>query len=133
MMDPNKSLYLRLGGYDAIVAFTHELLRRLRADPKLGVYWKGKCDESFKKGRQLLVDYLTQISGGPAEYTGMDMKTYHTGLGITDDEWDIFVDITVAILNDLGVAEREKADFLACAGALKGDIVEAPRPVALRA
>lgn len=133
MMDPDKSLYLRLGGYDAIAAFADELLRRLKADPQLGVYWKGKCVEAMKKHRQLLVDFLCLAAGGPVQYTGMDMKTSHTGLGITDGEWDVFVEITIAVLDDLGVAEREKADFLACAGGLKGDIVEIPRAVVVRA
>lgn len=133
MMDPDKSLYLRIGGYDAIAAFTDELVRRVKSDPQLGVYLKGKCVEAMKKHRQLLVDFLCEVAGGPVRYTGMDMKTSHTGLGITDDEWDVFVRITIAILDDLGVAEREKADFLACAGGLKGDIVEVERPIAMRA
>ena len=133
MMDPDKSLYLRLGGYDAIAAFSDDLLRRLRSDPKLGVYWKGMCNAAFNKHRQLLVEFLSQVSGGPVQYTGMDMKTSHTGLGITDDEWDVFVKIATATLDDLGVPEREKADFLACAGGLKGDIVEIGRAVAMQA
>ena len=133
MMDPDKSLYLRLGGYDAIAAFSDDLLRRLKSDPQVGVYWKGKCAEAMKKHRQLLVDFLSQVAGGPVQYTGMDMKTSHEGLGITDDEWDVFVRIAIATLDDLGVPEPEKADFLACAAGFKGDIVEIGRPVAMQA
>jgi hemoglobin len=133
MMDPSKSLYLRLGGYDAIAAFADDLLRRLKSDPQLGVYWKGKCVEAMKKHRQLLVDFLSNVAGGPVQYTGMDMKTSHEGLGITDDDWEVFVRITVATLDDLGVPEREKADFLTCAGGLKGDIVETPQLAAVQA
>jgi len=36
-----KSLYARLGGYDAIAAATDDLLGRLTSDPQIGVYWKG--------------------------------------------------------------------------------------------
>jgi hemoglobin len=133
MLNPDTSLYLRLGGYDAIAAFVDDLLLRLKSDPQLGVYWKGKCVEAMKKHRQLLVDFLSQAAGGPAQYTGMNMKTSHEGLGITDEEWDVFVRITVATLDDLGVPEREKTEFLTCAGGLKGDIVEIPRTAAVRA
>jgi DNA-binding transcriptional ArsR family regulator len=45
----------------------------------------------------------------------------HEGLGITESDWAVFVDHTVATLNDLGVPEQEKDEFLAAAGALKDD------------
>jgi len=125
MLDPEKSLYHRLGGYDAIAAFVDDLLPRLTADPQIGVYWKGKCKDSMKKDRQLVVDFLCAATGGTANYLGRDMKTSHEGLGISDSDWDIFVQHSVASLEDLGVAEKEKAEFLSAAAALKGDIVEA--------
>lgn len=129
MLDPEKSLYHRLGGYDAIAAFVDDLLPRLTADPQIGVYWKGKCKDSMKKDRQLVVDFLCAATGGPVTYLGRDMKTSHEGLGISGSDWDIFVQHSVASLGDLGVAEKEKAEFLSAAAALKGDIVEA-RPFA---
>jgi hypothetical protein len=49
VLDPEKSLYHRLGGYDAIAAAIDDLLRRLTSDPQIGVYWKGKCTDSMKK------------------------------------------------------------------------------------
>ena len=133
MLDPEKSLYHRLGGYDAIAAFVDDLLPRLTADPQIGVYWKGKCKDSMKKDRQLVVDFLCAAVGGPINYNGRDMKTSHEGLGITESDWDIFVQHTVGSLQDLGVAEREKTEFLAAAAALKSDIVEAHRAVGTRA
>src|SRR5204862_6990050 len=66
MLDPERSLYHRLGGYDAIAAFADDLLGRLRNDSQLAVYWKGKYKDSLKKERQLLVDFLVAAFGGPA-------------------------------------------------------------------
>ena len=34
-----KSLYERLGGYDAIAAATDDLLERLTGDAEIGYYW----------------------------------------------------------------------------------------------
>ena len=122
---PEKSLYERMGGYDAIAAATDELLRRLTNDPDIGFYWRGKSTDSMKKDRQLIVDFLCEAIGGPVIYGGRDMKTSHEGLRISEREWDIFVGHTVATLEHFGVPEREKQEFLECAGSLKGDIVEA--------
>jgi len=44
-----KSLYERLGGYDAISAVVNELAVRLVTDEKLGVYFKGLSNDSKKK------------------------------------------------------------------------------------
>jgi hemoglobin len=124
MLDPEPTLYQRLGGYDAIAAFADDLLPRLMNDPQLAMYWRGKCKDSLKKERQLLVDFLSAAFGGPVHYAGRDMKTSHEGLSISESDWNIFVEHAVATLNDLGVGEREKAEVLAASASVKGDIVE---------
>ena len=121
-----KSLYERMGGYDAIAAATDDLLQRLTSDPDIGVYWRGKCTDSMKKDRQLIVDFLCEAIGGPVIYGGRDMKLSHEGLRISERDWEIFVGHTVATLDKFEVPEREKQEFLECAGSLKGDIVEVP-------
>jgi hemoglobin len=136
MLDPQnsaymqQSLYKRLGGYDAIAAFVHELMPRLRSDPGLAVYWKGTSLDSARRGDQLLVDYLCAAFEGPVHYTGRDMKLSHEGMGITEAEWDVFMTHVAATLDSIGVAPRERAEFLQCADGLKWDIVEPPAPTA---
>ena len=39
MSDKTKTLYERLGGYDAIAAVANDLLPRLQSDPQLGRFW----------------------------------------------------------------------------------------------
>jgi len=126
MLDPEKSLYHRLGGDDPIAAFVDDLLPRLLADSQLGIYWKGKCKDSLTKERQILVDFLCAAFGGPVHYTARDMKTSHEGLGISESDWAVFVRHTEATLDNLAVPQRERAEVLAAAASLKGDIVEAP-------
>jgi hemoglobin len=128
MLDPDKpTLYQRFGGHDVIAAFLEDLMPRLTGDPTIGVYWKGKCRDSMRRDNQMLLEFLCMALGGPSDYLGRDMKISHEGLGITDDEWDIFGGHTVAALDKLGIPEQEKAEFLAAATSLKPDIVEIPR------
>jgi len=128
MLDPEKpSLYQRMGGHDVIAALVADLMPRLIGDPTIGVYWKGKCRDSLRKDDQLVLEFLCMAFGGPSHYLGRDMKTSHEGLGITDDEWDIFATHTIATLDKLGIPAQEKAEFLAAAESLKPDIVEHPR------
>jgi hemoglobin len=137
MLDPEKSLhasrslYVRLGGYDGIAHFVRELMPRLRDDPKLGVYWKGKSLDSRRRGDKLLTDFLCAAFEGPVEYFGPNMKTAHQGLGITEEEWDQTLAHIAASLDAVGVAENDKVEFLECAAGLKAEIVEAGGPVQL--
>ena len=133
MLDPDgsahtrQSLYKRLGGYDVIAAFVHDLMPRLRTDAALALYWKGISENSAARGAQLLIDFNSAAFEGPTYYAGRDMKTSHKGLGITEAEWDIFMPHVAAALDSVGVGPHEKAEFLEITAGLKWDIVEAPR------
>lgn len=124
MFDPEQSLYQRLGGYDAIAAFVDDFLPRVTTDAQLGVYWKGKCKDSMKRDRQLLVDFLCAATGGPVHYSGRDMKTAHEGLGISESDWSVMVRHATASLEALGVRPREADDALSAVAGLKSHIVE---------
>jgi hemoglobin len=119
-----KSLYERLGGYDAISAVVNELAVRLVTDEKLGVYFKGLSNDSKRRLVAHLTDFVCSATGGPCIYTGRDMKTSHEGLGITDEEWNRFVKITKEVLDKFKVPAREQQEFLQLVSPLKSVIVE---------
>src|SRR5262245_1120253 len=117
------SLYKRLGGYDALAAVTDDFLGRLATDPQLGRFFKGLSSDSQKRVRQHVIDFLCNATGGPCLYLGRDMKTAHTGLNITEDDWNISVKALVATLDKFKVPEKEKSEVLGAVSGLKGDIV----------
>jgi hemoglobin len=121
---PEQSLYKRLGGYDAIAAAVDELLQRLHSDTQLAGYWKGTSRDSHRRDRQLIVDFMVEAAGGPAFYTGREMKTSHIGLGINEDDRQVFMRHAAATLDTFAVPAKEKDEVLAFLAGLKGDIIE---------
>jgi hemoglobin len=119
-----ESLYQRLGGYDAIAAATDDLLARLQSDPQLRDYWKGASTNNQRQARQLIVDFMAEAAGGPAYYTGRDMKTSHVGMHVDASDWEAFMRHAAATLDHLAVADREKAEVLAFFASLRDDVVE---------
>ena len=119
-----KSLYQRLGGYDAIAAVSDEFIAQLASGKRLKRFVVGLSVDSQKKLRQHLVDFLCNLTGGPCLYLGRDMKTVHTGLGIDEDDWKEGVDALVATLDKFKVPEKEKNEVLTAVSSLKKDIVE---------
>ena len=118
------SLYKRIGGYDVIAAVIDDLLGMLRAEPRFSRFGMGRSLDSHQRARQLLVDQMCQLAGGPCFYIGRDMKTSHAGLAITEEEWQINLDYTRKALSNHHVGEREQAEFLALFERYKQDIVE---------
>ncbi len=121
---PEKSLYERLGGYNAIAAVVDDFAARQIADPQLGRFYVGHSTDSKKKIRQLIVDQLCEATGGPCIYTGRDMKTSHVGLGITESDFQVGVKLLTATLDKFKVPQKEKEDVFAAVSSLKKDIVE---------
>src|SRR3989454_3172839 len=119
-----KSLYARLGGYDAIAAVVDDFIGRLATDKRFERFFAGFSDDSKKRLRQHILDQFCVAAGGPCVYMGRDMKTTHKGLGITDADWDVAAKHLVASLDKYKVPQTEKDELLAFVVAQKKDIVE---------
>ena len=117
------SLYTRLGGYDALVAVTKDFIGRLATDPQLAKFFTGLNDTSKARVEAHVIDFLCVATSGPCIYTGQDMKTAHTGLHITDADWNISAAHLTETLNKIKVPQKEQSEVMAAISGLKGDIV----------
>lgn len=119
-----KSLYERVGGYNALAAVVDDFIVRLVSDKQFEKFFIGQSNDSKKRIRQHILDQFCAATGGPCVYTGREMKTSHSGLGITNAEWDAAAKHLVASLDKFKVPEKEKGEILAFVTSLKKDIVE---------
>ncbi len=124
-MAQTKSLYERLGGYDAITAVANNLLPRLQADARLGRFWQNRGDDGIAREKQLLIDFLSHSAGGPMYYTGRDMKLSHKGMKISEADWASFLAHVHATLDHFKLPPAERGEVLGFIDSLKKDIVEA--------
>jgi hemoglobin len=118
------SLYKRLGGYDAIAAVADNLLPRLTGDARLARFWAHRPDDSVRREKQLLIDFLCASAGGPLYYVGRDMKTSHRGMGVSEQDWQVFLGHVNATLDAFKVPTQEKSEVLGFVESLKKDIVD---------
>ena len=118
------SLYVRLGGYDAIAAVVDDLVQRLAADPKLGRFWANRGADGIRREKQLVVNFIVDRAGGPLFYSGRDMVTSHKGMRISEDDWAIFTSHLHATLDKFKVPDQERSEVSAFMESLKGTMVE---------
>lgn len=118
------ALYKRLGGYDGIAAIVADLFLRLKEDPRFARFGAGRSLDSKARVQQLTVEQLCALAGGPCLYLGRDMRTSHRGLGIGDDEWQANREHTMYVLQQHGIEEQERSEFLELFERYRADIVE---------
>ena len=121
----NKTLYERLGGYDAIAAVANDLLPRMQADAQLGRFYQHRGEDGLRRSRQILIDFLCSSAGGLLYYTGRNMRVTHKGMKISESDWSAFLGYLNDTLDTLQVPQPERNEVVALMQSTKADIVEA--------
>ena len=114
------SLFLRLGGMDAITAVIDDFVANVAADTRINKRF-AKTDIPHLK--QMLVEQVCQATGGPCTYTGKNMRDAHKGMKITEAEFNALVEDLTKSLDKFSVKEQEKTELLTALGGMKADIV----------
>ncbi|MFM7843932.1 MAG: group I truncated hemoglobin [Planctomycetota bacterium] len=120
------SLYDRLGGVYSIAAVVDDFIDRIMVNPALNA--NPKVDEAHhrvsKAGfKYLVTEMVCWATGGPQKYTGKSMSDSHAHLGITEPEWQVFLQDFQASLDKFQVPPAEQQELFAIVESTKGDIV----------
>jgi truncated hemoglobin YjbI len=97
------SFYARVGGEPAVTEAVNRLYRVILADDRLAPYFTHVDIGQLKTH---MVALLSQVLGGPAAYSGRDLRMAHTGLGITREHYDLVGAYLVGVLAGLGVDDE---------------------------
>src|SRR5438093_3793779 len=115
------SLFDRLGGKNGITRIVEDFVARCAGDSRIN---KKFIRTDIPHLRSMLIDQVSEASGGPVRYTGRDMKRTHDGMKVSAGEFDALVEDLVATLNRFGVGKREQDELLGILAPLRSDIVE---------
>lgn len=120
-----RTLYQRLGGYDMIAKIVDTFLPKLRdSDPKVAAMITGLAETSRHRNRQLIVDQICNLTGGPCLYIGRTMEASHQGLEITEEMWKKSQQAVADSLDALNIKDPEKAELIAVIEKLRPEIVQ---------
>ena len=107
-------------------AVVGELWTLSAADARINARFNNTKPEIF--GAQL-VDFLRKGTGGPCEYKGKDMKRAHTGMKLTDGEFNALADNTTKALTKFKVPVKEQSEGIGRLSGMRGGIVNRCFPV----
>jgi hemoglobin len=121
-----KPLWDRLGGETAVSVVVHDFVVAAAKNPKVNF----TRNEQFKLDaatvtalERKLVELISAVTGGPLKYSGKDMKAVHTGMKITEEEFNALAEDLVAALKHHRVPQAEITELIGIVATTKKDIV----------
>ena len=117
------SLYERLGGAPAFDAAVDDFYRRMLSDARVAQFFDD-VDMEGQIAKQKA--FLTYVTGGPAEYTGKEMRKAHAPLmekGLDDSHVDIVIEHLGGTLKDLGAKDEDIAEVAGLAESVRDDVL----------
>lgn len=116
----NDSLYQSLGQKAGLESLVEIFVVGLKADPRTAPFFKETNVKSFQKQ---LVDQFCQISGGPCEYKGADMKTAHADMDINKTDFNALVEVLQASMDARHIPFATQNRLLALLAPMHRDVI----------
>jgi hemoglobin len=120
---PGSDLYERLGGQPRLGPAVELFYRRVLEDPAVAGYF-ASVDLPRLIAHQKA--FLTTVLGGPAVFTGRQLRTAHQPLSISDQAYDIVVDHLIGTLRDLGTAPELAVEVQERLEQFRAEVVKQP-------
>ena len=117
------TVYELIGGAEAMDAAVDVFYRKVLSDDRISEFFDG-VDMERQAAKQKA--FLTMVLGGPAAYTGKDMRTAHAHLvarGLSDAHFDAVVENLGATLAELGVPAELIGQVAATAETVRADVL----------
>ncbi|RXJ51196.1 group I truncated hemoglobin [Gelidibacter gilvus] len=121
----NTTLFERLGGEAGISSIVDDTVDAHMENPAISARFLPYKDQPERLAtiKKHTIDFFMMGSGGPANYSGRDMITAHTGMNINPTEYMHAIDDILLALDKNNITEDAKKDVLAILWSLKGMII----------
>lgn len=114
------SLYQALGGQTGIEQIVEGMLINIADNPRIVGHF---ANTDIDRLNQKLIEQFCVESGGPCEYTGDSMRDSHTGLDLTESDFNALVEALTDAMQDLDVPVTAQNRLLARLAPMRSDII----------
>jgi hemoglobin len=110
----------RIGGLAAVEVAVEQFYQRLTQDSKVSHFFTNLQLDQLHQHQVL---FLTQLLGGPAQYSGRSLSRAHAQLRISAADYNIVADHLIAVLQSLSVAPDIITDVSTALASVADDII----------
>jgi hemoglobin len=113
-------LYDQFGKLEGLNAVVDGLVERIHANAQIAPLF---ANTDMARFHQLLVEYLCMTIGGPCTYTGEELVEVHTGLDITEAEFNSLVEDLIDVMQERNIPRAAQNELLARLAPTRKDII----------
>lgn len=117
---PGGSLYRQFGGDAGLTALVDDLLARFADDPSIAPKF---ANTNIPRFRRLFIEHLCMVLDGPCVYTGDDMREVHTGLDISEAQFNAVVEHLIDAMQARGIPRTAQNRLIARLAPMRKDII----------
>ena len=117
------TLYERLGGQEGLDSAVDIFYRKVLVDDRISHFFDD-IDMDVQSAKQKA--FLTMVTGGPANYSGKDMRDGHKHLvlrGLNDGHVDAVVELLSETLREVGASEDDIATVVTVCEGARADVL----------
>jgi hemoglobin len=113
-------LYQALGEKPGITRLMDDFVSRLAQDPRIGGHFKEVKPSALKES---LTDQICQLSGGPCQYEGADMKSAHADMDINKGHFNALVEVLQTAMDAQGIPFAQQNRLFALLAPMHRDVI----------
>jgi hemoglobin len=113
-------LHERVGRQAGLEQIVEAFVANLQADVRLKARFANADTTRLKTN---MTAFLCKTVGDTCDYQGQPMSEAHATLGITDEEFDSFMEVFILSMNDTDLPQQEQNDLIDRMMAMRADVV----------
>lgn len=117
---PKASLHAQLGGDEGISRLVAAIVAEVHGDTRISELF-AETDDAYFQAR--LSEFICQLADGPCEYTGLPMPDAHSGMDISEREFNYFVEDLERAMDSSGVPLAVQNRLLARLARLRDEVI----------
>lgn len=116
-----KTLYQALGGAPKVEQIVDAFIQNIASDPDVIDYFTHANVDHFRKG---FIQHFCEATDGPCTFEGDSMRDIHTGMNITEGDFNRVVELLVKALEESQVSYPLQNRILKKLAPLRKDIIK---------
>ena len=117
----NLSLYQQLDGQAGLERLVDSFINQIGNDEQVFHYFEHANISHFRAG---FINHLCVLTDGPCEYKGDSMVDIHTGMNITEADFNHVVDLLINAMDEQRINHTVQNKILAKMAPLRSEIIK---------
>ena len=117
----NGTLYQQLNGKQGVEKLVESFINQIGHDEQILAYFKQSNVAHFRQG---FITHLCSVTDGPCEYKGDNMVDIHTGMNISEKDFNRVVELLINAMDEQQIPQTVQNKILSRLAPLRPEVID---------